>query len=75
MRIALEGAIVLHLKVSEGAPAHQVLGELERAVLHHLCIKTTVGSVVDILKEDTVHRRLYGCPEFLGVYVKDVRLC
>ncbi len=29
MRIALEGAIVLHVEVAEGAPAHQVLGELK----------------------------------------------
>ena len=75
MGIALEGTVVFHLEVSEGAPTHQVLGKLKRAVLHHLCIEATIGSVVDILKEDAVHRRLYGSPEFLGVNVEDVRLC
>ena len=75
MGIALEGAIVLHVEVAEGAPAHQVLGEFKRAVLHHLGIEATIGCVVDILEEDTVHRGLYGCPKFLGVHVEDVGLC
>jgi len=73
--IALEGSVVFHLEVTEGAPAHEALGELERAVLHHLGIEAAVGSVVDILEEDTVHRGLYGCPKFLGVHVHDVCLC
>ena len=33
MRVALERTIVLHIEVSEGTPAHQVLGELERAYI------------------------------------------
>ena len=75
VRIALErSSFVLHVEVSEGAPTHQVLGELERAVLHHLGIESAIGSVVDILKKDTIHRRLYGCPEFLGVDVQYVVL-
>ena len=75
VRIALEGTVVLHIEIAKGAPAHETLGELERAVLHHLGIEAAVGSVVDILKEDTVHRGLYGCPKFLSVHVHDVRLC
>ena len=72
--IVLEGTVVLQLEVAIGAPAHQRLVELERAVLHHLGIEATVGSVVDILEEDAVHRRLYGGPKFLCVHVEDVIL-
>ena len=75
MGIALEGTVVLHVEVTKGAPAHQVLGEFKRAVLDHLGIEATIGRIVDILEEDTVHRGLYGRPEFLGVHVEDVGLC
>ena len=56
VRTALEGTVVLHLDASEGLPAHQRLGELERAVLDQFAIQTAIGSVVDILEEDTIHR-------------------
>ena len=72
--IALEGAVIAYLELTEGAPAHEALGEFERAVLHHLGIEAAIGSVVDILEEDAVHRRLYGSPKFLGVHVEDVGL-
>ena len=72
---ALEGSVVANLELTEGAPAHEALGELERAVLHHLGIESAVGSIVDILEEDAVHRRLYGSPKFTGVHVEDVSLC
>ena len=74
MGIALEGTIVLYVELTKCTPAHQVLGELEGAVLHHLSIESAVGSVVDILEEDTVHRRLYGSAQFLCVDVKDMCL-
>ena len=72
--ITLERSVVAYLKLSEGTPAHQMLGEFKRAVLHHLCIQATVGSVVNVFKEDTIHSRLYRCAELLGVHLHHVRL-
>ena len=72
--ITLEGTIIAHIDLAKGTPAHKTLGELKRAVLHHLGIKTTIGSVVDILEEDSVHRGLYRGPNLLGVHVHDVGL-
>ena len=39
------------------APAHERIGELERAVLHSLGIDAAVGREVDVLEEDTEERR------------------
>ena len=72
--VLVKGTIVAQLKVAIGSPAHQVLRKLERTVFHHLGIETAVGSVVDVFKEDAVHRRLYGSPQFLGVHVENVSL-
>ena len=59
MRILVERAVVLHLYLTESLPTHEVVGrEFERAVFQQLAVKTTVGSIVDILKEDTIHRGL-----------------
>ena len=72
--IALERSVVANLKLTVGAPAHQVLGELKRAVLHHFGIQTAVGSVVDVLEEDAIHRRLNGGTELFGVHFHHVCL-
>ena len=66
--VAVEGTVVAYLKLAVGAPAHQTLGEFKRTVLHHLGIQTTVGSVVDVFKEDAIHRRLNRCTDLLGVH-------
>lgn len=47
-------ALVHDLELTEGSPAHEVLWELEGAVLDHLGIETAIGCKVDILKEDTI---------------------
>ena len=39
------------------APAHERIGELERAVLHSLGIDAAVGGEVDVLEEDPDERR------------------
>ena len=65
----LEGAVVTDVDTAKGLPAHQMLGKLERAVLDQLAIESTVGSIVDVLKEDAIHRRLYGCTKLPGVDV------
>ena len=75
MGIALEGTVVLDVEVAEGAPAHEVLGELKGAVLHHLGIEPTVGGIVDVFKEDAVHRRLYRGTELLRVDIHHMGLC
>ena len=50
-------------------------GELERAVLDELRIKSSVGSVVDVLEEDAIHGLLYGAAKLVGLYVyRDVVL-
>ena len=68
VRIACKGwVVILYLHVAEGLPGHQVLGKLERAVLHHVGIEAAVGSEVDVLKEHTVHRGLNHSPRFVGL--------
>jgi len=71
-RVALKGAVVLQFKASESLPAHEVLGKLERAVLHQLAIEAAVGGVVDVLEEDAIHGRLYGGTRPAGVDVKHI---
>ena len=61
MRIAFERAIVPELEPSGRAPSLQMVGELERAVLHKLCVKSAVRGEVDVFYEDTVHGRLDRC--------------
>ena len=68
MGITLKESVVLNVDLSVSAPAHQVLGKLERAVLNHFSIQATIGGIVDVFEEDTIHRRLYGRTQFLGVY-------
>ena len=72
VRTALEGTVILQLYIAEYAPAHVRLGKFEGAVLHKFAIQTTVGGEVDILKEQTVHRRLYGCAHSFRVDIHHV---
>ena len=59
MRILVERAVVLHLYLTESLPTHEVVGrEFKRTVFQQLAVKTAVSGIVDILKEDTVHRGL-----------------
>ena len=69
VRTALEGTIVLHVHTTKGLPAHQVLRKLERTVLHQFAIQSTVSGIVDILEKDTIHGRLDGRAQLLGVHV------
>ena len=76
--IAVEGGVGLSERdVAEHVPALQaaalalaagrdVQRSLEGAILHELGIKAAVGTEVDVLEEDAVHRGLYGSPR-LGV--------
>ena len=72
VRTTLKGTVTHHIDTSEGLPAHQVLGKFKRAVLNEFAIESAVGSVVDVFKENAIHRRLNGCSQFLGVDVHDV---
>ena len=73
--VAVEGgAYVAHRHIAEGVPSHQGLRKLERAVDYHLGIKTTVGTEVDVLKEDAIHGGLDGSPHLLGLHSK-LSLC
>ena len=74
VRIAVEGAVVPHLEVAVGTPAHQPLRELERTVLHHLGVEAAVGGIVDVLEEDAVHGGLHGCAQPRGVHVEGAPL-
>ena len=65
----LEGTIVLDFYTAEGLPAHQLLWEFERAVFYQFTIQSAIGSIVDVLEKDSIHRLLDGCPQFLGVHV------
>ena len=60
--VALKWAIVHQGNLARDVPSCKSVGELERTVLYQFCVKSAISSIVDILKEDTVHRRLYGSP-------------
>ena len=70
--VALKRSVIQNLYVSECLPSLECVGEFKRAVLYQLCIKSAVGSIVYVLKEDTVHGTLDGSTGFLKVYVKCV---
>ena len=70
MRIAPEGAVVPHLHTPEALPPHERIGELERAVLDHLGIEAAVSGIVDVLKEEAIHRGLYRSAGLVGAYDK-----
>ena len=70
MRIAGEcRPVVTQLDIAKRLPAHEGLRKLERAVLHHFGIETSVGSKVDILEEDAPHGGLDGCPQVACVHL------
>ena len=58
VRTAFKRSVVLELHITEGLPAHKCLWELERAVFHQLTIETSIGGIVNVLKEETIHRVL-----------------
>ena len=67
-----KGSVAHYIDASEGLPTHQMLGEFERAVLDHFTIESTIGSIVNVFEENTVHGRLDGGSQFLGIDVHDV---
>ena len=70
MRIAGECRLVVaQLDVAKRLPSHEGLWKLERAVLHHFGIETSVGSKVDVLEEDAPHGGLDGCPQVACVHL------
>ena len=74
VRTALEGAIVLQFYTSESLPAHQCLWELERTVLDELAIQTTIGGIVDVFEEYTIHGRSDGGTQLARIHLHGV-LC
>ena len=72
MRTSLEGGIViLYIDTTEGLPSHQMLWKFERAVFDEFTIESTIGGIVDILKEDTIHGRLNRCSESLCIDIDE----
>ena len=69
VRVALVcGTLVHHLHAAERLPSHQSVGEFERTVLHQVGIKSAVGTEVDVLEEDAVHRWLYCGSWLIGLH-------
>ena len=61
MRIVFEGSVIPDFDIAGRVPAHPRVLEFEGTVLDHLGIEATIGSEVDVLEEDAVHRWLdYG---------------
>ena len=75
VRIAFEGTVVVQRDMSERAPPHEVLGELERAIFHQFGIEAAVGPEVDVFEEMPVHRGLYLCPLFARLDDEVTSLC
>ena len=67
MRIAFERPIVVQGDIAENAPPHQVLRKFKRTVLHQFGIQTAIGTVINIFKEMSVHRRLYLRAQLMGL--------
>ena len=70
MGILVEGAIVLQGDFAGDVPSGKGVGKLERSVYYQFGIQTAIGSVVDVLKEDTLHGRLHGGSQF-GCFHRD----
>ena len=69
MGVPVEGAaFVQDLYLTEGFPALEGVVILEGAVADLLGVQTAVRREVDVLQEDTVHRRLDGNPRRLIVH-------
>ena len=71
--IAVEGAVVANLDIACRIPSHPGILKFERAVLDHFGIEAAIGSEVDVLKEDAVHRGLDYCTRFGRLDVE--RMC
>ena len=57
VRVTIEAGVVApHLHGAKGGPPHQSLLKLKRAVLHQLGIQATVGTEIDVLKKEAIHR-------------------
>ena len=54
--IFLKGAVVFQRHLARDVPSCQVVRKLERAVFHQFGIQATVSGIVNVLKEDAVHR-------------------
>ena len=70
----LERSVVLQLYLAEDLPTHEVLRELKRSVFYQLTIQTTIGSIVDVLKEESIHGVLNRGSHLFGVDVHDICL-
>ena len=58
MRIVLEGSVVTDFDIAGRVPTHPRVLEFEGTVLDHFGIEAAIGSEVDVLEEDAVHRWL-----------------
>ena len=61
MWIAVEGTVVANFDIACRIPSHPWILKFERAVLDHFGIEAAIGSEVDVLEEDAVHRGLDHC--------------
>ncbi len=73
--ISFEWAVVLQFYIAVGYPCSEVLGEFERAVLYHFCIKATVCGIVDVFEEEAVHCRLNRCSGLVCLDCEHVVRC
>ena len=66
--------LTLHTHISKRHPTYKWLRKFKRTVLHQFGIQTSVGTKIDIFKEDAIHGRLYlGC-RFRNVNSHDMLL-
>ena len=60
VRVAVESRLyAAYRNIAPHVPAHEAVREFERAVFYHLCIKSAIGSEVDVFEEYAIHGRLY----------------
>ena len=70
VRTALKRTVITNLHIAESSPTHKRVVKLKRAVLYKLRIESAVGSIVYILKEQTVHGLLHRNAGVLSLYLK-----
>ena len=75
VRVALKRTVIAYLHIAHRLPSIQLLRKLKRAVQYQFGIQATIGSKVDILEKQAVHRILYGSPHLLHLHGHLVRLC
>ena len=74
MRISFKRPVIHQGHVTENIPPHKTLREFEWTVLYQFGIQSSVGSIINVLKKQTIHGWLYFRTKFIGLHDHVVRI-